>query len=89
MAKRPTPIQKSEFQRLLAFVIVGFEELGAELGGEEGFYLLRFDEQAGQLSFDTVLNGGGQTGYLSLRDQSWPHGPSGPAWGHAALFLPQ
>ena len=63
--------------------------LGAELGGEEGFYLLRFDEQAGRLSFDPALKGGGQTGYLSLRDQSWPHGPSGPAWGHAALFLPQ
>ena len=26
MAKRPIPIQKSKFQRLLAFVIVGFEE---------------------------------------------------------------
>lgn len=63
--------------------------LGAELGGEEGFYLLRFDAQSGRLSFDPVLKGDGQTGYLSLKNQSWPHGPSGPAWGHAALFLPQ
>jgi hypothetical protein len=61
--------------------------LGAELGGEEGFYLLRFDAQAGRLSFDPALRGVGQTGYLSLKNQSWPHGPSGPAWGHSALFL--
>ncbi len=63
--------------------------LGAELGGEEGFYLLRFDAEAGRLSFDPALEGEGQTGYLSLRNQSWPHGSTGPAWGHAALFLPQ
>ena len=63
--------------------------LGAEAGGEEGFYLLRFDAQAERLSFDPALKGDGQTGYLDLKNQSWPHGPSGPAWGHAALFLPK
>lgn len=63
--------------------------LGAELGGEEGFYLLRFDEEAGRLAFDPTFESEGQVGYLSLRDQDWPHGSSGPAWGHAALFLPQ
>jgi hypothetical protein len=63
--------------------------LGAELGGEEGFYLLRFDEQAGRLLFDPALKQEDQVGYLSLNEQSWPHGPSGPAWGHAALFLSQ
>ena len=63
--------------------------LGAELGGEEGFYLLRFDTQAGALSFDPAIRGDGQIGYVSLTNQAWPHGPSGPAWGHAALFLPQ
>lgn len=62
--------------------------LGAELGGEEGFYILRFDEQTGRLSFDSALQGEGQAGYVSLKNQSWPHGSSGPAWGHAALFLP-
>lgn len=61
--------------------------LGAELGGEEGFYILRFDERSGRLSFDSALNGEGQTGYVSLKHQSWPHGGRGPAWGHAALFL--
>ena len=62
--------------------------LGAELGGEEGVYILRFDEQTGRLSFDPALEGEGQSGYVSLKNQSWPHGPSGPAWAHAALFLP-
>jgi hypothetical protein len=62
--------------------------LGAELGGEEGFYILRFDEQAGRLSFDPALKGEGRAGYVTLEHQSWPHGSSGPAWGHAALFLP-
>ncbi len=62
--------------------------LGAELGGEEGFFILRFDEASGRLSFDPALKGDGQTGYVSLRNQSWPHGATGPAWGHAALFLP-
>ena len=62
--------------------------LGAELGGEEGFYLLRFDERTGGLAFDAALSGEGRTGYLSLADQAWPHGATGRAWGHAALFLP-
>ena len=65
--------------------------LGAEswLDGEKGFYLLRFDTEAGGLSFDPVLKDKGQPGYLSLENQVWPHGASGPAWAHAALFLPQ
>jgi hypothetical protein len=63
--------------------------LGAELGGEEGFYILRFDVQEGRLSFDPALHGEDRAGYVSLNNQSWPHGPSGPAWGHAALFLPR
>ena len=41
--------------------------LGAELGGEEGFYVLRFDAQTGQLAFDSALNGEGHAGYLSLK----------------------
>ncbi len=62
--------------------------LGAELGGEEGFYILRFDEKSGRLSVDSTLAGEGQAGYVSLRTQVWPPGTTGPAWGHAALFLP-
>jgi hypothetical protein len=62
--------------------------LGAELGGEAGFYILRFDENSGTLSFDSALNEEGKPGYLSLANQRWPHGATGAAWGHAALFLP-
>ena len=62
--------------------------LGAELGGEDGFYILRFDDRTGRLSFDKGLKGEGKDGYISLKDQRWPHGGTGPAWGHAALFLP-
>lgn len=62
--------------------------LGAELGGEEGFYILRFDDASGTLAFDSTFTGAGQIGYLSLDREQWPHGASGSAWGHAALFLP-
>lgn len=63
--------------------------LGAEFGGEEGLYLLRFDERSGRLSFDESFAGEGRQGYLSLTQQRWPHGNSGAAWAHAALFLPR
>lgn len=62
--------------------------LGAELGGEEGFYILRFDDRSGTLAFDSTFKSAGPIGYLSLSRQQWPHAESGPAWGHAALFLP-
>ena len=62
--------------------------LGAELGGEDGFFILRFDEATGQLSYDPAFRGEGQPGYISLTTQAWPHGSTGAAWGHAALFLP-
>ena len=62
--------------------------LGAELGGEEGFFILRFDEASGRLSFDPALKAEGRAGYVSLTTQTWPHGTTGPAWGHAALFVP-
>jgi hypothetical protein len=62
--------------------------LGAELGGEEGMYLLRFDAAKGRLAFDEALRGDGQPGYISLKNQRWPHGDTGAAWAHAALFLP-
>jgi hypothetical protein len=57
--------------------------LGAEFGGEKGLYLLRLDAATGRLSFDT----GVADGYLRLDNQTWPHGSTGAAWGHAALFL--
>lgn len=63
--------------------------IGAELEKEKGIFILRFDEATGQLSFDPgIVSLGGPPGYIELETQPWPHGASGPAWGHAALFLP-
>jgi len=69
--------------------------LGAELGGEQGFFLLRFDENNGKLAFDVDFNGTKDgifydtqhAGYISLNRDDWPHGDTGTAWGHAAIFL--
>lgn len=62
--------------------------IGAELGGEHGMYMLRFDSRAGKLSFDPAFGAAtGKPGYLDLEGQEWQHGASGPAWAHAALFL--
>lgn len=60
--------------------------IGAELGGEQGMYLLKFDERKGQLSFDKSVSSG-EPGYIDFENQKWPHGDSGPAWAHAALFV--
>jgi hypothetical protein len=62
--------------------------VGAELGGEQGMYMLRFDERTGRLSFDQDFGAAtGKPGYLDLAGQNWPHGASGEAWAHAALFM--
>ena len=69
--------------------------LGAEFGGEVGFYVLRIDEKTGVLEFDSDFKGvkSGSLfnskidGYITLERDDWPHGSSGDAWGHAALFL--
>jgi len=71
--------------------------LGAELGGEQGFYILRVDEETGALDFDDDFRGlksgrffsSETNGYISLERDEWPHGKTGDAWGHAALFLTQ
>ncbi len=72
--------------------------MGAELGGEQGFYMLRMDEASGRLEFDpdfadyrsdSLLNvfRSKSTGYISLDRREWPHGETGTAWGHAAVFF--
>ena len=72
--------------------------LGAELGGEQGFYMLRFDEKTGRIEFDadfaeyrsdSLLNifRSKSPGYIWLDREQWPHGATGPAWGHAAVFF--
>jgi hypothetical protein len=63
--------------------------VGAELGGEQGMLMLLFDRESGRLSLDpSFTSPSGRTGYVDLEQQAWPHGSSGPAWAHSALFLP-
>ncbi|MEL7190683.1 MAG: hypothetical protein AAGK17_14110, partial [Pseudomonadota bacterium] len=72
--------------------------VGSEMGFEEGFFILHFNEETGALSFDTRFNGRRGTGwrswiwpttegYISLDKEDWPHGSTGRAWGHAAVFV--
>ncbi|MBA2466197.1 MAG: hypothetical protein H0V46_01150 [Sphingomonas sp.] len=64
--------------------------VGAELGGEQGMYMLRLDERTGKLSFDPSFGSAAtKNGYIDLEGQKWQHGSSGAAWAHAALFLDQ
>ena len=62
--------------------------VGAELGGEQGMYMLLFDKRSGKLSFDPSFGlAAGKIGYVDLEGQQWQHGSSGAAWAHAALFF--
>ncbi len=62
---------------------------GAELGGEQGMLILDLDRATGRLSPAAgIVAADGRPGYVNLAVEDWPHGASGPAWGHAALFLP-
>ena len=69
--------------------------LGSELGSEQGFFMLRFDEETGALAFDKdfkgkqkgVLLNRKHDGYVSFDRAVWPHGETGQAFGHAAMFL--
>jgi hypothetical protein len=62
--------------------------VGAELGGEQGMYMLLFDERTAKLRFDpSFRSSAGKLGYIDLEAQQWQHGASGPAWAHAALFI--
>jgi hypothetical protein len=62
--------------------------VGAELGGEQGMFMLLFDERTGTLSFDpSFRSAAGRLGYINLEEQQWQHGPTGAAWAHAALFM--
>jgi hypothetical protein len=63
--------------------------VGAEMGKERGVYMLNYDPDRGVLSIDQSINPDSKLpGYINLDDQAWPHGPSGSAWAHSALFLP-
>ena len=62
--------------------------VGAENGGENRMLMARVDSTTGRLSWDQSLKApDGQLGITFQREQ-WPHGRTGEAFGHAALFRP-
>ena len=64
--------------------------VGAELGGEQGMLILDLDQASGRLTAAAgIVSADGRPGYVNLAVNDWPHGATGPAWGHAALFLPE
>ena len=62
--------------------------VGAENGGESRMLMARLDGRIGRLTWDeTFRSSNGALGVSFVR-QHWPHGDSGEAFGHAALFRP-
>ena len=62
--------------------------VGAENGGENRMLMARLDGTTGRLSWDeTFRSGDGSLGVSFVRHR-WPHGETGEAFGHAALFRP-
>ena len=63
--------------------------VGAEAGMEEAMVILRLEPSTGALRFDDrLVDAKGRNGFLDFSREEWPHGRTGPAWGHAALFIP-
>jgi hypothetical protein len=60
--------------------------VGAENGGEERMLIARIDEATGRLSWDESFRSGDSRLGVSFVRAVWPHGPTGEAFGHAALF---
>ncbi len=63
--------------------------VGAEMEKERGMYMLAYDPASGVLSIDASISArSARPGYIDLDQQAWPHGASGGARAHSALFLP-
>jgi hypothetical protein len=62
--------------------------VGAEDGGEDRMLMALFDRNTGRLSWDESLRGEDGVLGISLRRGRWPHGETGAAFAHAALFRP-
>lgn len=60
--------------------------VGAENGGENRILMALLDNRTGRLSWDeTFRSSHGRLGVSFVREH-WPHGNSGEAFAHAALF---
>jgi hypothetical protein len=62
--------------------------LGAELGGDNRMLMLQIDSQTGHLSWDETFRSSRDSLGLNFRRDQWPHGRTGAAFAHAALFRP-
>jgi hypothetical protein len=60
--------------------------VGAENGGENRMLMARIDLQTGALSWDERLRARQGLPGIDFRRTKWPHGETGEAFGHAALF---
>ncbi|HZF68313.1 MAG TPA: hypothetical protein VEZ47_09770, partial [Gemmatirosa sp.] len=62
--------------------------VGAENGGEHRMLMARVDARTGRVSWDESLRSADGSLGISFRRKRWPHGATGEAFGHAALFRP-
>ena len=62
--------------------------VGGENGGEDRMLMARIDPATGRLSWDETLRSPDGSLGISFRRDEWPHGRTGPAFAHAALFRP-
>jgi len=60
--------------------------VGAENGGENRMLMARIDVVTGRLSWDDTFRSSDGVRGISFRRDQWPHGQTGEAFGHAALF---
>ena len=60
--------------------------VGAENGGENRMLMALIDEDTGALSWDEILRAKHGIPGIDFRRDRWPHGETGEAFGHAALF---
>jgi hypothetical protein len=66
-------------------LIVGAEN---EIGGGDRMLMVIVDPLTGELSWDEALREKQGFPGIDFRRTSWPHGETGEALGHAALFRP-
>lgn len=60
--------------------------VGAENGGEDRMLMVHLDPVSGALSWDERLRARTGLPGIDFRRAAWPHGETGDAFGHAALF---
>ncbi|HVR98106.1 MAG TPA: hypothetical protein VMW27_15925 [Thermoanaerobaculia bacterium] len=62
--------------------------VGQEMGYEHRMLMLRVDPATGRIGWDQSIRSPDGSLGISFRRRDWPHGATGDALGHAALFRP-